>query len=193
VSERRHPARAPRAAAAPATPPLDALLGVVAALERAGIACALGGSGLLHAHGLVDHVGDWDLTTDAPPHAVLRALAGRDLVLHGNCGRHADHKVVTAYGAVEVIARFAFRVRDAIVRIPTRIEGRADGVPLGSLGAWAVAYTLLERPARVETVFARLAAEGIDAGTRACLLAEPLPAALARRLRTLPPRAAAAP
>ena len=135
---------------------------------------------------------DWDLNTDASPVAVLRALGGRDLVLHGNSGCHADHKVVTAGGRVEVIVRFAFATRRGVVRIPTVVAARRRGVPLGSLEAWAVAYALLERPARAEHVFAHLARTGADPTMRARLLAEPLPGALARRLRALPDRRRAA-
>lgn len=45
-------------------------------LLRAGVRCALGGSGLLLSLGLVDRVGDWDLTTDAPLERVEAALQG---------------------------------------------------------------------------------------------------------------------
>ncbi len=166
-------------------PPLAPLREVVERLEGAGIACALGGSGLLMALGLVEQVHDWDLTTDASPAAVLAALAGRDLVLHGNSGDHADHKVVTAGGAIEVIARFAFRVPGGVARIPTIVSGRWRGVPLGSAEAWAAAYVLLGRPAKAELLFAHLARRGAEPSALRTLLAQPLPRALAARLRAL--------
>lgn len=52
------------------------LLPLVRVLLRAGVRCALGGSGLLLSLGLVDRVGDWDLTTDAPLERVEAALQG---------------------------------------------------------------------------------------------------------------------
>jgi hypothetical protein len=54
-------------------PPLAPLLEVHARLDRAGIAHALGASGLLFALGLWDHVGDWDINVEAD-HDVLGPL-----------------------------------------------------------------------------------------------------------------------
>jgi hypothetical protein len=160
---------------------------VVEALERAGLPCALGGSGLLLALGLAETAHDWDVQCDAPPTAVLRALAGRDLVLHGSGGVHADHKVVTHGGRVEVIVRFAFATRRGTCRVPAMGSGRWRGVPLASPEAWAVAYALLGRTAKSERLFAHLGAVGADADAVARLRAEPLPADLDARLASLPP------
>ncbi len=170
------------------TPPLAPLREVVAALEGSGLACALGGSGLLAALGLVGHVNDWDLTTDAPLEDVERALTGRVIERAGPSGVHADHKAMLAAARTEVIARFALVAPAGPVRIPTVVTGRWEGVPLGSPEAWAVAYTLMARAARADLLFAHLAGCGVDEITRARLLDEPLPVALAARLRSLPSR-----
>lgn len=168
------------------TPPLPPLHEVVAALARAGIVCALGGSGLLAARGLVEQVNDWDLTTDASLEEVERALTGRAIERAGPSGVHADHKAMLASARTEVIVRFAFTVAEGVVRIPTVVTGRWQGVPLGSPEGWAVAYVLLGRPARADLWFAYLADHGVDEVTRARLLAEPLPDRLASRLAALP-------
>ncbi len=55
-----------------AAPPLEPVLELASRLGRAGIAFALGGSGLLAACGLARTIGGWDLTTDT---ALARLLA----------------------------------------------------------------------------------------------------------------------
>ena len=80
-------------------PPLGPLLGRVERLERAGVVVALGGSGLLAALGLADTAQDWDLTTDAPLHAVLDALEGEPWTHHGPDDLHA-YRAAVAWVAV---------------------------------------------------------------------------------------------
>jgi hypothetical protein len=169
-------------------PPLAPLRDVVRRLERAGIRCALGGSGLLAALGLARLVHDWDLTLDGSLAEATRALADGDLVLHGPSGIHADHKLVTARGRVEVIVGHAVAHRGGVCRLPALVSRRWRDVPLASPEVWAVAYALLGRPAKSDALFEHLARRGADREARVRLLAEPLPSGLARRLRALPPR-----
>jgi len=168
------------------TPPLEPLRDAVARLEARGLACALGGSGLLAALRLADAVRDWDLTTDAPIEAVRDALAGVASTWKGSDEVHADQKLMLAGGLVEVIVGFAFHVGGRVVRIPTVVAGRRGGVPIGSVEAWAAAYALLGREAKSERLFARLEERGADPAVLDRLLAEPLPDSLARRLSALP-------
>ena len=168
------------------SPALAPVVARVKRLEHSGLVVALGGSGLLAALGLADRVRDWDLTTDAALEPVLEALAGEPLSLHGSDTLHADRKVVLDDGAIEIIVGFAFHVDGGVVRIPTIVTGRWQGLPLGSPEGWAVAYELLGRPGKSETLLAHLAAVGADEQAIARLLREPLPAALAARLAALP-------
>src|SRR5204862_2628810 len=163
-------------------PPAGPLLEAVRRLERAGLVTALGGSGLLAALGLGTEAHDWDLTTDASADEVAAVFSGTELERVGSSGIHADHKVRLAGGAVEIICGFAIRCGEGVVRIPTRVSARAEGVPLGSPEAWAVAYALLGRAEKSERLLRWLAARGADAGVVARLLAEPLPQELAARL-----------
>ncbi len=176
-------------------PPLTLLQEAGERLRRAGIEWGLGGSGLLHAHALASHIGDWDLQCDASPEECERALAG--LVMHrsdhGGC--HADHKLALWDGAVEVIARFAFFTPRGVVRIPARVNGSWQGVPLVSRECWAVAYTLLgeldglpARTEKAEQLFDSLERTGADPSTVAALLSQPLSDGLLERLRSLPPQ-----
>lgn len=173
-----------------ATPPFELLVAVDLLLTTGGVPYALGGSGLLFAHALVDRVGDWDLTTDAPPVRVVAALHDLELERVGPGGVHADEKVRLYGGAVEVIVGMAIHSRNGVCRIPTLASGNWRGIPLGSLEAWAVAYTLLDRPGRAGVVFDHLQAAGADQTAIAGLLRQPLPDELAARLSRLPERAA---
>jgi hypothetical protein len=168
------------------TPPLPPLVALVDRLERAGLIVALGGSGLLAALGLTDTVGDWDLTTDAGLDPVLAALAGEPLEHTGSDEFHADQKLMVAGGTIEVILGFAFHTARGVVRIPTRVSGRWNGVPLGSPEAWAIAYHLLGRAEKSEALWRALETRGADRAAVARMLREPLPPALASRLERLP-------
>lgn len=92
---------------------------------------------------------------------------------------HADAKLMFPGRSIEVIARFAFSGPRGVIRIPTVVAGRWQGVPLASPEAWLAAYHLLERPAKRDLLLGHLRARGHDAGVVARLLAEPLPADLA--------------
>ncbi len=173
------------AVADPVTPPLGPLLEVVARLERAGIACALGGSGLLVALGLAGTARDWDLTAEAPLERLVPIAHGLAYETAGSSGVHADAKLMLPGVAIEVIARFAFHGPRGVIRIPTRVSGRWRGVPLGSPEAWAAAYHLLGRPAKRDLLLGHLRRHGPDRASLAVLLREPLPDDLAAMLAAL--------
>ena len=172
-----------------ATPPLDHALEVIGRLERAGLECAVGGSGLLAALGLARVVRDWDVTTDAPRADVEAAVAGLAWDHKGSDALHADEKLMFPALELEIIRGFAFVVPGGIVRVPTRVSRRWRGLPIGSPECWAVAYALLGRDAKRDALFAWLERHGADAAAIAALLAQPLPASLAERLAALPARA----
>ena len=170
-------------------PPLEHRADVGRRLDAAGITWALGGSAMLHALGLADHVRDWDLTTDRSVSDVHDALRDLEPTLHGNLGIHADHKVVCFDDSVEVICRFAFFQPDGgdVIRIPTMVSGSWNGYPVGSPEAWAVAYALMiaENPERMEkaaTLFAWIQRNGDPSRVKA-MLQQPLPEELQRLLR----------
>ena len=167
------------------TPPLEALLVLVARLEAAGIGCALGGSGLLAALGLTGTAHDWDLTVDASLEQLVTLAGGWPFETAGSSGVHADAKLVFPTHSIEVIARFAFHGPRGVIRIPTVVTGRWRGVPLGSPEAWLAAYHLLERPAKRDLLLGHLRERGHDWAVLERLLAEPLPAELAGMLTSL--------
>lgn len=177
-------------------PPIEPLRRALMRLEAAGIPHALGGSGLCAALGLVAKVNDWDVTCDADLDTLARLFADQPHERFGNSGCHADHKLNLEDGGIELIARFAFFVEGAVVRIPTIVTGVWQGVPVGSPEAWAVAYALMaelegsaRRRERAELLLLHLGGTGADPGALALLMAEPLPRALADQLLALPMRA----
>jgi hypothetical protein len=56
-------------------PDTEVVQGVLRSLRDSGLVAAVGGSGLLAALGLIDHVRDWDVTTDGPSTVVEAALS----------------------------------------------------------------------------------------------------------------------
>ncbi|HTM56923.1 MAG TPA: hypothetical protein VL123_00760 [Candidatus Udaeobacter sp.] len=169
-------------------PPIERLIEVVGALERASVTCALGASGLLISLGIWSEAHDWDLTTDAPIERVRAALASFESTWHGSSGIHADQKLVVGAGEVECIVGFAIRSEAGVARIPTVVTARWRGVPVGSPEAWAVAYTLLGRDEKAALLFDWLTVHGADEDIRRRLLEQPLPGNVAARLSALPPR-----
>ena len=169
-----------------ATPPLGGAWRIVERLERAGIECALGGSGLLAALGLADTVRDWDLTTDAPRPAVEAALAGLEWENAGSDELHADEKLMFPRLELEIIRGFAFFTPLGVVRLPTIVTRRWAGLPIGSAECWAAAYHLLGRERKRDDLLGWLERSGANRAARDVLLAQPLPPSLAAALRALP-------
>jgi hypothetical protein len=168
------------------TPPIEPLLEVAAILRLAGVRFALGGSGLLHALGLGGRVGDWDLTTDADLSMIYRIFESAPQERCGPSGVHADTKLRLFSGMVELIVGMTFQTPAGLCRVPTLPAGEWRGIPLASPEAWAVAYSLLGREEKAGLLFDHMRARGADPAAVARLLREPLPAALAERLRVLP-------
>jgi hypothetical protein len=189
---------APGDARAIHTPPVEGLRAITARLDGAGLAWGLGGSGLLAALGLVDHVNDWDVQVEAGPDVVRALYPDLPHTFHGHGGCHADWKLSFAAERTELIPRFAFFVPGGVVRVTLQVSGTWRGIPIASPEGWACAYALMgeldepglraRRAERAERLFAHLARAGADRARVAALFAEPLPEALAARLRALPVR-----
>jgi len=170
------------------TPPFELLEDLSRRLSAARVQYALGASGLLYAHGLADHVGDWDVTVEGSRAAIEPLFADLLPRFVGSSGVHADSKLVLHDGRVELILDFAFVSEGGVARMPTLVAGDWRGIPLGALEVWAVAYSLLGRTAKAERVFAHLGATGADPAVVERLVREPLPPALAARIRSLAAR-----
>ncbi len=180
------------------TPPLEGLLGLVARLDRAGIAWAVGGSALLASLGLVHEVNDWDVQVDADPEPLQGLFADVPHTFHGHGGCHADWKLAFSDERVELIARFALFSPGGVVRIPFRVAGRWRGLPTASPEAWAAAYWLMgeyddvalraRRASRASALLGWLARHGADPAVVEELLREPLPILIRDALRERPAR-----
>ena len=96
----------------------------------------------------------------------------------------------------ELIPRFAFFVEGGVVHVPLAVSRHWRGLPVASPEGWACAYALmgeLDEPAlrarraeRATLLFDHLGRTGADASRLEAMLAQPLPAPLAARLRALP-------
>jgi hypothetical protein len=173
-------------------PPIEPLHALLARLDRAGLPHALGASGLLAAHGLVQRVNDWDVTVDADIGELAAACDGLEFTRHGNSGCHADHKLGFEGARIELIARFSFFVPGGVVRIPMPVTGRWRDVPLGSPTAWAAAYALMgeledspRRRERADLWFGWLRHRAPERPVLEALRAQPLPAEIDARLAAL--------
>lgn len=136
-------------AASPRTPPFETVVEVVEALRAHGAEAAVGGSGLLAALGLVDHVRDWDVTTDAQTATVEAALRSMGVTYTpttaggGVYGTRARFIVAAHDHEVDVLVGFALRDGDRIVPLPTRVTRTWRGLPMADPLIWLRAYRLL--------------------------------------------------
>ena len=178
TSERRHP-------------PLEPVQRVVAALRANDIDVALGGSGLLMAHGLVDSVRDWDLTTESEPARVEAALVSAGIDFQGSLGDDEAYStrwriIIDAEDHdIDLMIGFAIRQPGGNVAIPTIARGIWNDIPLGSLEVWLVAYRLMARPEKPDLIAAHLRDHGANTETIRQLLEQPLPDDLRKELTAL--------
>jgi len=146
------------------TPPLDAVTGVLHALQTRHLTPAVGGSGLLVALGLAEIAHDWDVTVDAADSAVITALNDAGMKYRDGTSRdgiYATRKRYVVDGGnhdVDLLVYFALRGPNGVVRLPNRVTGWWHGLPLADPGVWAQAYRLLNRPAKAEALEHWLAA-----------------------------------
>lgn len=133
----------------------DVLRRVLRAFAAADVIAAVGGSGLLAAHGLVDVVHDWDLTTDAPPDRVRAALDTVALPVRDRTSREHPFRtqrlltVDAGDHSIDVMIGFALADADGRqVELPTRVSGSWHGLPIGDPAVWREAYALLGRTDR---------------------------------------------
>lgn len=143
------------------TPPLDVVRAVIEAFTGRGVDVALGGSALLAAGGLVERIGDWDLTTDAGPVLVEEVLAELALPWTRAARAHpflteACFTVDAGDHTVDVLSRFAVATSDGVLEVPTRTTGTWLGMPLGDSRAWVRAYRAMGREDRADALAAGL-------------------------------------
>ncbi|WP_248929144.1 hypothetical protein [Paenibacillus hamazuiensis] len=172
-------------------PDLSGLKAVAQALEKAGIAYALGGSGLLYSLGLAETVNDWDVMTEAQQDVVERSLRDFDVAEK----KSGDFPFATAYKLmvrfrdgqppVEMIGSFAIRSEQGLCRLPAIPSSRWEGIWTGSAEVWYAAYSLMQRTEKAELLLAYLRKHGVDREAVRRLLEEPLPPAIKAELSAL--------
>lgn len=134
-----------------------------------GLVPALGGSGLLVALGLAETAHDWDVTVDAPVAAVDTALRLGGLsytdATSGDALYATRRRYVIDGGdhQVDLLVGFALCGPAGVERLPTRVTGTWQGIPLADPVVWERAYTLLNRPEKAAAL-RRWLASGRGAG-----------------------------
>lgn len=136
-------------------PPLDVVERLVRSLRARGMEPAVGGSGLLVALGLAEEANDWDVTVDAPDDAVRRVLDEDGFAYSDGTsgdGLYATERRYVVDGgdhSVDLLVGFALQAEDGgVERVPARVTGTWNGLPLADPAVWARAYELLGRPAK---------------------------------------------
>ena len=137
------------------TAAFDDLRAVSAALTRAGIEHALGGSGLMHLLGIDVDVHDWDITTDAPEarvRAVVEGFAHRRLGPAGPFRSRFAYKLSVGGSSVDVIGGFAVHDGHGVVECRTIVTGYSGAIPLGSASEWEKIYRALGEAAKADAL-----------------------------------------
>lgn len=157
-------------------PPLAPVQTVIRLLLRSGLQPTLGGSGLLLVHGLVPAVRDWDVLVDASVAEVHRALADAGLPWVDAADRSGIYATAARLlitlddGEIDLMVNFAIWPEDVArsespVSIPSLHAGLWNGMPLGSLEAWLVAYRLMRRPSKPDRIHQYLVSAGVTTRT----------------------------
>lgn len=178
-------------------PPLEPVQDLVRALQSAGLSPTLGGSGLLQSAGLVETVNDWDLLVDADHRRVQAALTAAGFAFAdgradaaGQYGSAARLLISVDGDEIDLIVHFVIWSPPSgpgrrAIHIPSLPAGSWNGLPLGSLEAWLVAYRLMNRPLKPDRIHEHLAATGADRDCLERMLAEQLPNAIRAELERL--------
>lgn len=169
------------------TPSYLFLKQVSAALKEAGIVHAVGGSGLLYTYGVWERVNDWDITTEASLKAVTYALSRHRIAFADRDGgfpfASAFCLAIVGEGEkIDLIGRFAIHTKIGVCRIPTFPCRVWNGVPVGSAEVWAVAYALMGRGEKADSLFRYVEGNGANPQIVASLLQQPLPPQVRRRV-----------
>lgn len=126
-------------------------------LKEFGIPYALGGSGLLHALGLVEQVNDWDLLVECPKDKLLKVIQGYSCQEQksGDGLFASEYRIQVVPLSIDFIGYFALRSTKGIVRLPLEQEkwNTWHGIPLSTPETWYVAYKMMGREPKAELVY----------------------------------------
>ncbi len=163
----------------------SAIYPVVDRLRKHRIRFALGGSGMLHAMGLVQVVNDWDLSVECKKEELLQALHGLDWEELG-CGTApfaSGYRISIPSLNADVIGNFAMQTELGKVELPVRVGWEWEGIPVSAPEVWFVAYSLMGREEKAALILEHLKRhpERIHAGLVEALLESPALPALERQ------------
>ncbi|BFT71831.1 hypothetical protein [Paenibacillus sp. P36] len=126
-------------------------------LTELGIPYALGGSGLLHALGLVEQMNDWDLLVECPKEKLTEAIQGYSWQeqTSGEGLFASEYRIQVVPLSIDFIGYFAMRSMKGIVKLPLgKREGSSwQGIPLSAPETWYVAYKMMGREPKAELLY----------------------------------------
>lgn len=134
-------------------------------LKESGISCALGGSGLLHALGLVEQVNDWDLLVECSKEKLLKVIQRYSWQEQssGDGLFASEYRIQVVPISIDFIGYFALRSSKGIVRLPLEkeeAEGKRNGnrhtwhgISLSAPEIWYVAYKMMGREPKAELLY----------------------------------------
>lgn len=136
-------------------------------LKESGISYALGGSGLLHALGLVEQVNDWDLLVECSKEKLLKVIEGYSWQEQssGDGLFASEYRIQVVPISIDFIGYFALRSTKGIVKLPIDkghgegkrnregYKGSWQGIPLSTPETWYVAYKMMGRESKAELLY----------------------------------------
>lgn len=156
--------------------PRDKLYRVTKPLKQCGVSFSVGGSGLLYAHGLVDSVNDWDITTDHPFSDIVGALKAENWSLKPKTETFdSEYVVLLPEFNTEIIGSFRIITATGVCEIPSFISSWWDeDIPIASPEAWLVAYRLMCRDDKANLLHQFIETNGVNRDIARHMLNQPL-------------------
>lgn len=160
--------------------PRDMLYRVTKPLKQCGVSFSVGGSGLLYAHGLVDCVNDWDITTDHPFSDIAEALKAENWFPKPKTETFdSEYVLLLPEFNTEIIGSFRIITPTGVCEIPSYISTWWDeDIPLASPEAWLVAYRLMGRDDKADLLHGFIETNGVNRDIARHMLTQPLPQSL---------------
>lgn len=170
-------------------PDIENLIGITEKLEQSGISYSLGGSGLLLSLGLTDSVHDWDIMTEAPKDRFMAALQNYEVadITSGDYPFGSEYKLLfhKENPQVEAIGGFSIYSDNGLCRMPSIPVCRWNGIQVGSPEVWYVAYALMHRKEKADSLLSFLKEKGADQAILEKLKTEPLPEGILQEIELL--------
>ncbi|WP_413380961.1 hypothetical protein [Alkalihalobacillus sp. 1P02AB] len=163
---------------------------VVEVLDENKIDYSLGGSGLLYALGLSEQVNDWDLMVEASEHELVKILEKKWITPQkkkGDSSFGSDYVLQLNIENVtfEFIGHFSIYYEQQLIQIPNEVSFVWNGVKVANPVAWYVAYELMARKDKADSLYYYLKAHKSDNSVHSKWFEQALPNPILKKLTEL--------